>query len=403
VKVAFLTVGDPARLTGGYLYHREVFARLRAGGDGVTEIVAAGASLAEQLAAAPGLGARFDPAPFDAIVVDALARAACAPWLDGWRAARPLVAMVHELPSVAEGAWIAKDANASPRITRNEGEKTRKGRREGEDAKGKTRREAGEAREQSARAVGVAEELSFEAPLLRADRLIAVSEDGARILVEHGAPPERIVVASGGLDRLRPLRPPTHASRLASRASTHTALSVAQWIPRKGILELARAWGHAARPGWRLELVGETEADPAYAEAVRAALAGAPRGSAVVRGALSDAELADAYGSAALFVLPSRYEGYGIAFAEALAAGLPVVGCAVGPVPALVGSAAGLLAPPGDEGALAAALGRLMDDRALRERMGRAALARAAQLPTWDGCAAAFRGAVEAVITARRS
>jgi glycosyltransferase involved in cell wall biosynthesis len=247
------------------------------------------------------------------------------------------------------------------------------------------------------------EERAFEAPLLRADRLIAVSDDGARILVERGAPQWRIVVASGGLDRLRALWPPARASRLTPHASTQTALCVAQWIPRKGVLELARAWAAAAQRGWRLELVGETGADPAYAEAVRGALADAPPGSVAVRGALSDADLAEAFGAAALFALPSRYEGYGIAFAEALAFGLPVVGCAVGPLPALIGADAGLLVPAGDEVALAAALGRLMGDEALRARMGRAALARAAQLPTWDACAAAFKGAVEAAVAERQA
>ncbi len=355
MKIAFLTVGNPARLTGGYLYHREVFARLRAAGVEITELVVAGASLAEQLVAAPGLGARFDPRPFDALVVDALARAVCAPWLDGWRAIRPLVAMVHELPAVAAGSGPQE-----------------------------------------------AQELAFEAPLLRADRLIAVSDDGARILAGRGAPPERIVVASGGLDRLRAHWRPSSPPPAPDADPPSMVLCVAQWIPRKGVLELARAWAQVARPGWRLELVGETEPDPAYAGQVRAALAVAPPWSVVVRGPLSDAVLAEAYQSATLFALPSHYEGYGIAFAEALAAGLPVVGCAVGPVPALVGPEAGLLVPVGDEPALVAAFSRLIEDASLRERMGRAALAQAARLPTWDDCAAAFKSAVDAAIAERQ-
>lgn len=349
MRIAFLTVGDTARLTGGYLYHREVFARLRARGVAVDEVVAAPASLEEQLAAAEGFVARFDPAPYAAVVVDALARGVCAPGLDRWRAARPLVAMVHELPSVAGG---------------------------GHD-------QAEEAR---------------EAPLLRADRLIVVSDDGARIVAGRGAPPDRIVVASGGLDRLSPPAPLP-----PSPPPPPTVLCVAQWIPRKGVLELARAWATAARPGWRLELAGETTADGAYAGQVRAALAAAPAGSFAVLGAVSDDELAAAYGRASLFAMPARYEGYGIAFAEALAHGLPVLGCDVGPVPALVGPAAGLLVPPGDAAALAAALGRLMDDGALRAAMGRAALARAAALPTWDACAERFVGAVAAAVRARGS
>ena len=397
MRIAFLSVGNPARRTGGYLYHRELFARLRAQGIHLDEIYAAGASLEAQLAAAPGFVAGFDPKPYDAVVVDALARAVCAPGLDAWRALRPLVALVHELPSVAAG-----------------------------------------------QAQSVAE-LAYEAPLLRADRLIAVSADGARILSERGVAPERIVVASGGFDRLSSQRQcaegnaqaaggsaqfrhsalstqhsalarsalsTQHSALARSALSTqHSALStqhfapqhssltvlcVAQWIARKGVLELAQAWATAARTGWRLELVGEFDADPAYAREVRAALAGAPEGSVVLRGAVDDAELAAAYAAATLFAMPSRYEGYGIAFAEALAHGLPVLGCAVGPVPALVGPEAGVLVPPNDMPALAAALARLMDDPALRARMAAAARARAATLPTWDDCAARFLAAVKA-------
>lgn len=348
LRLAFLTVGDPQRLTGGYLYHREIFARLRAHGVTIDQIVASGAGLEAQLTAAPGLGAQLNPLRYDAIVVDALARAVAAPWLDRWRAQRPLLAMVHELPSVAAAAG---------------------------------RQAAGE----------------LEAPLLRADRLIAVSDDGARILVGRGVAPGRIVVAPGGCDRLLPSL--TLAPRTA-RGTPQTAvvLCVAQWIERKGLRELAAAWATAARPAWGLELVGECDADPAYAATVRAALRGAPAGSVAVRGPLSDADLAAAYARATIFAMPARYEGYGIVYAEALACGLPVLACAVGPVPALVGPDAGLLVPLGDPAALAAALARLMDDAALRARMSAAALARAATLPAWDDTAATILGAVEAAI-----
>jgi glycosyltransferase involved in cell wall biosynthesis len=345
MRVAFLTVGDTLRHTGGYLYHREVFAHLRAGGVAVDELVAAPADLAAQLAAAPALGQAFDPRPYDVVVVDALARAVCAPWLDAWRLRRPLVAMVHELPSSAGGAADR-------------------------------------------------DEIAREAPLLRADRLIAVSADGARILRERGVAAERITVASGGYDRLGPRAP-------RAAAPEPVVLCVAQWLPRKGLRELARAWARVARPGWRLELVGEVEADLAYAEAVRAALAEAPPGSVRVRGVLDDAALAAAYAGAALFALPSRFEGYGLVFAEAMAYGLPILACAIGPLPALVGAEAGLLVAPGDQEALVAALGRLMDDQPLRAHMAGAALARAAALPTWEACAARFLEALRAAVGAR--
>jgi glycosyltransferase involved in cell wall biosynthesis len=338
MRIAFITVGDPSRLTGGYLYHRELFARLRAGGITVEEIVAAPADLPAQLAAVAAVGRDVDPERYDLLVVDALARAVCAPWLDQWRLRRPLVAMIHELPSVAA-------ANPDPA------------------------------------------EFAWEAPLLRADRLITVSDDGAWILQGRGVAPERIAVVSGGYDRLTPV----HQYKATAEP---IALCVAQWIPRKGLHELARVWARTVRPGWCLELVGETEADPAYAALVRMALATAPAGSVRVRGRIDDAALAAAYGRAALFVLPSHYEGYGIAFAEALAFGLPVVSCAVGPLPSLLGNEAALLVPAGSEADLAAALGRLMDDQLLCTRMAAAALRRAADLPTWERCAANFRAAL---------
>ncbi|MFV9504899.1 MAG: glycosyltransferase [Oscillochloridaceae bacterium umkhey_bin13] len=341
--MAFLTVGDPRRLTGGYLYHREVFARWRARGLAVDELMLGSADLGAQLAAAPMVAEQFDPRPYTWVMVDALARAVCAPSLDRWRAQRPLVAMIHELPSVAGADTPAERAR--------------------------------------------------EAPLLRADAVIAVSADGAAILRARGVPAERITIASGGLDRLQRYRNPNPPVHLPEPARV---LCVAQWIPRKGLLELATAWVATARAGWQLELVGENEADPAYAAAVHAVLAAAPPGSVLVRGPLSDAELALAYQRATLFAMPSHYEGYGIAFAEALFYGLPVLGCAVGPVPALVGPA-GLLVAPRDQQALNAALAHLLEHAMVRQQLAQVAREQAASLPTWDQTAAQVLAALQAV------
>ena len=101
LRVAFVTVGDTSRLTGGYLYNARVVAGLRQQGIAVEEVVASGASRTEQEASASRFD--FDPRRFDVLVVDALARVVCAPHLDSWRETRPVVAMVHELPSVAAG------------------------------------------------------------------------------------------------------------------------------------------------------------------------------------------------------------------------------------------------------------------------------------------------------------
>jgi glycosyltransferase involved in cell wall biosynthesis len=349
-RVAFVTVGDTSRLTGGYLYHARVFAGLREEGIEVEEIVASGASPAEQEEAASRLGARLDPRRFDVVVVDALARITCAPWLDGWRATRPLVAMIHELPSVAAG-------------------------------------------------FGVVREQEFEEPLLRADRLIAVSDHGRSILRSRGVPAERIRIVSPGFDHLPP--PDPSAERSARDDTPVRSLCVAQWLPRKGILDLVRAWTVRERPGATLEFIGETDADPAYAAAVRAAVADAPDPSIYVKGPVDDATLAVVYAAADLFVLPSRYEGYGIVYAEALAHGLPIVACDVGPISELVGEEAALLVPPGDSKTLSGALDLLLQDSTLRSQMSSAARRRVEHLPRWKDTVVGFRRVLEEALALR--
>ncbi len=91
------------------------------------------------------------------------------------------------------------------------------------------------------------------------------------------------------------------------------------------------------------------------------------------------------YERAAVVVCPSRREGFGVACAEAMAAGRPVVASAVGGLRDLVvDGETGLLVPPGDPVALRAALARLLGDAGLRERLGRAARERARTELSWE-------------------
>jgi glycosyltransferase involved in cell wall biosynthesis len=109
-----------------------------------------------------------------------------------------------------------------------------------------------------------------------------------------------------------------------------------------------------------------------------------------VRGPVHDATLGAAYAAADLFVLPSRYEGYGIVYAEALAHGLPIIACDVGPVPELVGEEAALLVPPDDIQALSGALDKLLGEPTMRSRMSEAAYCRAEGLPRWEDTTSGF-------------
>ena len=149
-------------------------------------------------------------------------------------------------------------------------------------------------------------------------------------------------------------------------------------------------------PGaWELVIGGSLERDPATAGRLRAAVTAAGIGDRVrLPGELGEADLAAAYAAADLFVSASLYEGYGMALAEALARGLPIVAATGGAVADTVPVSAGLLVPPGDVPALAAALRRCIDEPDLRDRLRRGAIQARAGLPTWADTAARVEDAL---------
>ncbi|WP_102108762.1 glycosyltransferase family 4 protein [Oceaniglobus roseus] len=219
-----------------------------------------------------------------------------------------------------------------------------------------------------------------QANLARMSHVIVPSRHTAQMLIDDFAVPgERITVASPGI--LRPAR------STAPKPQPPRILSVGQLVPRKGHDILLRALATLTDLDWQAEIVGGAT-DPACARDLERLCDDLGLSDRVAfTGSLSPETLAARYAAATLFALATRYEGYGMVFAEALAAGLPIVTCAAGAVPDTVPEGTGLLVPPDDADAFAEALRRLLSDRESRTAFAAAADAAGHALPTWEDTA----------------
>jgi glycosyltransferase involved in cell wall biosynthesis len=216
----------------------------------------------------------------------------------------------------------------------------------------------------------------------------------ATVATLFGLSPARIEVARPGIDR---------APRATGGGATPVILCVATLTPRKGQDVLVEALARLRHRPWRAVLTGALDRAPDFAAAVRRQIDGAGlSGRVTLTGATDEAGLAALYAGADVFCLPSRYEGYGMVFAEAMARGLPVVAARIDAAEEVVGEDAGLLTPPDDADALAGSLALLLDDEGLRARMGDAAAARAAAMPGWDATAATILRVLETTMEGGR-
>jgi glycosyltransferase involved in cell wall biosynthesis len=162
-------------------------------------------------------------------------------------------------------------------------------------------------------------------------------------------------------------------------------LCVANWTPTKGIVELLNAFAWLPEDAATLWLVGRNDVDRGYAERVRRRIS-APDlvRRVVVRGALPFGEVGRMYRAADVFALCSFVDAYGTAWAEAISAGLPVVGWRTANLPRLAEHGREALMPePGDLRGLASALEAITGDAVLRSRLAAGARRRAGTLPTW--------------------
>jgi glycosyltransferase involved in cell wall biosynthesis len=223
----------------------------------------------------------------------------------------------------------------------------------------------------------------------RAGRTVTTSHTTAQILMRHYRVPERrLVVAPPGTDKVAPAR--------GSGSDSLALLAVGALVPRKGYDVLIAALATLRELPWHLTIAGDPTRDPATAQRLDEDIAHHGLAERVtLAGAVSDERLDALYDGADLFVLPSRYEGYGMGFAAAIAHGLPVIGTDAGAIPEAVPADAGILVPPDNVPALAAALYRLITDPRERGRLAAAARSAAAQLPTWADSALLFARALK--------
>jgi glycosyltransferase involved in cell wall biosynthesis len=226
---------------------------------------------------------------------------------------------------------------------------------------------------------------SERAALAAVSRVVVTSPATRRILVaDYGVPTEIIAVALPGLERT----PGTAVVRKPA-GETINLLAVGAVVPRKGYDVLIEALDQLADLDWQLVIAGDCKRDRVTAGELAATIAHERLELRVcLAGAVNEHELAALYRDADVFVLASRFEGYGMAYAEAIAHGLPVIGTRTGAVPDTVPAGAGILVPPDDAPALAAALRSMIADAGLRERC--AAAAGAAPMPTWEAAAQTF-------------
>lgn len=339
----FAIPGDIDTKTGGYIYEKQVLLALRAAGREVRHLQLPGgfphvdaAAMAEAVAALTAIP-QDRVLILDGLVYGAIDTAGLA------RVRAPIVAMIHHPLALETGLPEAE-----------------------------------------ARHLFVTERDN----LRLAAQVVVPSPHTAGVLVNrYDVPKAKIRIALPGFPAPDPVKTP---------ADPPLILSVGSLVPRKGHDVLIAALATLTDLPWQARIAGarldEATATELQAQVTEAGL----EGRLNFLGPLDEAALTAQFRSAHLFALASRYEGYGMVFAEALTHGLPIVCCRGGAIPDTVPEAAGLLVEVDDTPAFAAALRALLADPALHADKAGAAARAGAALPRWADTAAVMAAAVEA-------
>lgn len=343
-ELVFAIPGDLTTPTGGYAYDRRVMAELTSRGWSVTHL-ALGDSFPTPTPedARHAISTLQAIAPDTPVLIDGLAFGALEP-AEVARISAPLVALVHH-PLAYEGTH---DETTRDHLLRTE-------------------------RHNLAHADGV---------------IVTSPQTAALVREEYGVPADRLSVAEPGTDQPGASRTPQTPPLI---------LAVGSLTPRKGHDILLRALSALTDLSWRAVIVGSAR-ESAYSaslETLRDELSLSDR--VTFRGAVDSHELSGLYAEASIFALATRYEGYGMVFAEAMAHGLPIVSCHTGAVPDTVAQGAGRLVPVDSVKEFAGALRHVLSDPGLADSLATASATAGARLPGWDHTADIVEKALERV------
>jgi glycosyltransferase involved in cell wall biosynthesis len=208
------------------------------------------------------------------------------------------------------------------------------------------------------------------------------------------------VVAYPGKDNVQPEITPEMVAARALEPGPLRILFVGSLIPRKELHTLLAALSRLPKESWRLDVVGSSEHDIAYAQKIFNLIADLRlQDNVTLFGSLTSAELAGRYGANQVLAVPSSYEGFGIVYLEGMGFGLPALASRTGAAGEIVTQGRdGFLVNPGDAGAIAAHLEELFRTRDKLAKMSLAALDRYAAHPTWSESAASITKFFEEVI-----
>lgn len=334
MKVGFILYGSADTVSGGYLYDRKLIAALRSHGDEVQVISLPPGGYVPHLL--QSLGFRI-PTDFDTVIEDELVHPSLLLAHPGRSISKPvIVSLVHNLRSVERRApWQNSIYRHFERLYL----------------------------------------ASVDGYIFNSD----VTAAAVTALVGDGKPH---VLAHPGGDRLGGLGSAFVRRRASALGPLHL-LFLANVIPLKGLHVVLDALKGLPARACTLDVAGSLSVDAAYAARMQRQVQSIST-PVKFHGIVDNEPLAELLASSDALVLPSFYEGFGIAYLEGMSFGLPAIGTTAGAIPLMIKDGLnGFLIAPGDSTALRGILQRLSVDRDLLVRLSLGALEYAASRPTW--------------------